>query len=102
MALPPYTQLQHSDTLINRIQNLVATAITPVLSILFLDGQQLTSVTLTAATPTVVSHRLGHPVNNWWVTKLNANAAVWESAASTNTTITLSTSADVVVNIWVS
>lgn len=102
MALPPFTQLQHPDSLINRIQNVISNTLAPIISVLFLDGVQLTSITLTAATPTVVSHRLGRPVANWWVTKLNANAVVWESAPSTDTTITLSTSADATVNIWVS
>lgn len=102
MALKPFTQLQHTDPLINRIQSVINVALTQVLNILFLDGQQLTSVTLTAATPTVVNHKLGRPVSNWWITKLNANAVVWESAPSTSTTITLSTSADATVNIWVS
>lgn len=101
MALAPFNKLQHPDQLINRIQDNVSNAVNPVTSIQFLDGQQLTDITLQAGVPTEVSHRLQKPVSNYWVTKLNANAVIWDQG-STSTTITLVASATATINLWVS
>lgn len=101
MALKPFNQLQHPDTLINRIQNAVASALNPITSILFLDGEQLTSIELTSGVPKEVSHRLGRQVSNYWVTKANAAANVYDQG-STTTTITLVSNANVTINLWVS
>ena len=103
MTLKSFSQLQNPDGELNRIQSNVAVALNPITAVTFLDGQAIQGITITAGTPFLVTHGLGRPVEQWWVTDINANSVVWRSASTDEATVlTLNASANVTIDIWVS
>ena len=84
------------------IQDNVGKAITQLQSSTpFQDGNYLTGVAVPTGSPVVVNHNLGRQPQIWSVGDLNTNAVVWRSAW-TSTTITLNSSANCTISLWVS
>lgn len=102
-SLKPFVALQHPDSLINRIENNIATALGPVTSILFLDGRSISNLSIVSGVPLNVDHGLNRPVSEWWVTSLDANTVIWSSTSpDPNTILVLNSSANANISIWVS
>ncbi len=78
-----------------------ASEINAVLKLPILAGIQIDSIPLVASTPKVINHLLQRLPQGWFLVDLNANATVWRSAAWTNTTLTLESSANVTISIYV-
>ena len=78
-----------------------ASTLNPLLSLPILNGNMIEGISLTATTPLVVNHLLQRMPHGWFLTDNNADAVVWRSAAFTNLTITLESSANTTVSIWV-
>lgn len=89
------------DEIFNRFQDEVAAKVNDVLSSPLLNGKFLKAEVLKAASPVVVTHGLGRLPQGWIIIDRTAAATPWRSAPSTKQTITLSTSADVTVALWV-
>ena len=64
-----------------------------------LGGVQLTE-TLVASTPKALAHTLGYVPTGWFLVDNNANCTVWRTAW-TNQTITLESSANTTISLWV-
>jgi hypothetical protein len=64
-----------------------------------LDGVLLTNISLSSTAKTV-EHKLGRPHQGWIITKIDANANVWETESS-KSFIKLTATTNVVVDLWV-
>ena len=74
----------------------------PVLANLLINGQLLTNQVLINGT-TVISHKLGRTPQGWFLVSPKAAALVYQAESQPNPTLTLSltSDADVITNIWV-
>ena len=79
--------------------------ITEVLADLYdqpiLNGHLIEDIEITSGTPYTLNHGLDSVIQGYIVVKRNANATVWDSDDATRQTITLNSSANVTVDLWV-
>jgi len=74
----------------------------PLLRRELLDGRLIEDAALTTGTGNDLLHKLGRVPKGWIVVKQNAQADVWENANATPAKVlTLQTSANVTVSLWV-
>lgn len=99
MALKQVGQINTKDEVLNRIQAELASKLNPVLTCPILNGT-LVQASLLASGAVNVNHGLGRVPQGWIVVGIDAQATVW-SSGSTNKTLTLLTSADAGVTLWV-
>lgn len=78
-----------------------ASSLNPILALPILSGNQIDNITLTASTPKVINHLLQRMPQGWFVVDNTANAVIWRTAAFNDLTITLESSANTVISIWV-
>lgn len=93
MSLPTRLPLE-------QLQNQWKSAIDPVINLPMLKGLQLTDITLINGV-TVINHRLGRQQQGFIITDINAAATIHRSQPFNNLTLTLTSNAVVIVNIWV-
>jgi hypothetical protein len=94
-----YQRIQTGNSFIDRIQANIQNAFNSIVG-LFLGGNNITGVSLSANTPLAINHGLGRVPQIWTLTDISASASVYRTAW-TSTTITLESSADCSVNFWV-
>lgn len=78
-----------------------AADLNPIISLPVLAGIQINSIILTANTPKAINHLLQRLPQGWFLVDINASATVWRSAVFTMTTITLESSANVTVSLYI-
>jgi hypothetical protein len=78
-----------------------ASTLNPLLALPIVAGNQISNVVLTANKPLAINHLIQRMPQGWFLTDINANTAVWRTAVYTNTTITLESSANVTISLWV-
>jgi hypothetical protein len=68
-----------------------------------LDGIILKDVSLVSSGSNTINHKLGRKINGWIITKIQANANVWQNTTQPLPTknLILETSADATVDIYV-
>lgn len=72
----------------------------PVISIPFLDGLKLHSISLINGV-TVINHKLQRNQQGYFITDINAAAAIYRSQPFNQTTLTLTSNAACVIDLWV-
>jgi len=78
-----------------------ASILNPVLSLPILGGNQIDSIVMTASTPKTINHLLQRLPQGWFLVDNMANANIWRTKSWTTTTITLESSADTTISIYV-
>lgn len=73
----------------------------PLLALPILKGNQISDLNLTAAVPRVINHLLSRMPQGWFLVDNTAQAVIWRSAPFTLTTLTLTSSANTTISIWV-
>ena len=76
-----------------------ASTINPVLSNPIVQGKALNNISLVASTPLTLNHGLGRLQQGVFITPFG-NAVVWVSQPFNSSTVTLTSSANVTVNLW--
>lgn len=76
-------------------------ALNPILALAMLQGNQLNNIALTASTPLVINHFLGKMMQGWFITDITANTAIWRTAPFNSLNITLESSVNVTISLWV-
>lgn len=94
------TQFQTDDRVLRMLQTSWASDLNPILQIPFLNGVQLTNVSLINGVNSI-NHLLQRTQQGWWVTDINAAATLFRSAPFNSTTLTLTSNAACVANLWV-
>jgi hypothetical protein len=74
--------------------------INPVLASPLVAGSLLTGIQLNAGT-TVINHLLGRQMQGWLISDINGSAEIYRSAPLNSLTLTLTSSAEVEVSLWV-
>ncbi len=72
----------------------------PLLSLPFIHGVELMNLSLQTGANTV-NHMLQRQQQGWFITDINAAASIYRSQPFNKTTLTLTSSANCVVSLWV-
>lgn len=78
-----------------------AATLNPIISVPLLSGNLISDISLTASTPKAINHLLQQMPQGWFLVDNTANAVVWRAADFTTTTITLESSANTTISLWV-
>lgn len=77
-----------------------AAALNPLLALPIVNGNMV-SATLVASTPQAINHLLQRMPQGWFLLDNTADAVVWRTQPFTVTSLTLESSANTTINIWV-
>lgn len=94
-----FARVQTQSRELNQVQSNLATALQPVFTSPFFEGQFANDISLISGT-TVVQHGLGRQLTGWFVTDIDGAATIY-STGKTDSTLTLVSSAAVTVNLFV-
>lgn len=78
-----------------------ASQLNPLLSSPIPQGVAVTGIAMTANTPVAINHKLGQPPRGWFPTDQTAAANIYRTQPFNSLTLTLESSANVTVDIWV-
>lgn len=92
--------VQSASRELNQFQSNVATVLNPILKNAISSGVILEGIDLISGT-TSIPHTLGRTQQGWFLTDIDGAATVYRSSAFNNTTLVLTSSAAVTVNIYV-
>ena len=100
--LPPLVKLKVEDPDLLRVQDRIYTSLQAALRVPLLDGNLVTQ-TFSAGVATPVNHGLGRKPVGYLVVSNSSGAAVAETDKTQRTagTLTITTSANVTLDIWV-
>lgn len=73
----------------------------PVLANKLVQGQTLANIALVASTPLAIYHSLGQIMTGWIITDNDANSVIWRTQPLNAKTLTLESSANTVISLWV-
>ncbi len=73
----------------------------PILALPMLNGNQVDGIKLLANTPQAINHLLQRLPQGWFLFDNTADTAVWRTEAFNSLTITLESSLDTTISIWV-
>ena len=110
--IPPFTQIQTTDDVSNRVQANIAKTLNPIVALPMIQSDLLPKVKLylndpvTGATGYInaIQHKLGRALQGWAIVRLRANSQVWDVQDTNKTpgaTLLLRVSADAVVDLIV-
>lgn len=75
--------------------------INPVLALPMLNGNMISTISLVTSTPQAINHLLQRKPQGWFLMDNTADAVVWRSAPFNDLSITLESSANTTISIWV-
>lgn len=104
MGLGALRKIQSDDDVLNRFQDNVASAISPIIQQPILGGNLLSGISLLTGVDNNVPHKLGRKLIGYMVVRKNSNSTVWDSQGfnlSQNSTLILNCSANTTVDLWV-
>jgi hypothetical protein len=78
-----------------------ASILNPIIRQPILAGNQINSIDLIANVPKTVNHLLQRLPQGWFLIDKDADANIWRSLPFTNTTITLESSADTFISLYI-
>ncbi len=102
-VLPKFQLLSTTDQNLQLVQQNLVRTLNPIFNTPTLAGNLLTNVALVTGLNSI-NHGLGRNLNGWEIVRQRALANLWDSQDSNKTptlTLTLNSSADVVVDIYV-
>lgn len=73
----------------------------PLLANLFVQGSQISGITLIASTPQAINHLLGKMQTGWVITDQDAAASIYRTEPFNMSILTLEASADCTISLWV-
>ena len=82
------------------VQDNLAGVLDLIAKVQIVDGVRLEDVALVSGSDQLVAHKLGRAPLGWFTVKRNADCRLWETALDANH-LTLRTSANVTVTLWV-
>jgi hypothetical protein len=78
-----------------------ASSLNPLLALPLVNGQQLDGIILVANKPQNINHSLGQLPKGWYIVDINAAATVYRTQPFNDKTITLESSANATISIWI-
>jgi hypothetical protein len=96
-------KVQTPDRNLNKIQDNIKLALSPLTGNKLFFGNLLTNVSL-ASGANSINHGLGYPLSGWYMTRIRASASFYDTQDSNptpSTTLQIVASAAAVVDLWV-
>jgi hypothetical protein len=90
--------------IVDQLQDNIESTLDKLTANPFVDGVQVTSVSLAAGQDNYVNHGLGHAFQGWWITDRDGMGEVWQSATTNKSPelyVILQTSVNVIVDLWI-
>lgn len=84
---------------LERMQSIWKSQLDPILANNIINGSQLTNISLISGV-TVINHLLSRKQQGWFITDIDGAAQVYRSQPFNDKTLTLTSDAPVIVNIW--
>jgi hypothetical protein len=78
-----------------------AAELNPFLALPILSGNQIENIILVANVPKAINHLLMKIPQGWFLVDKTSDATIWRSAIFTNTTITLTASANTTIDLYI-
>jgi hypothetical protein len=78
-----------------------SSALNPVLALPILDGLQIDGIKLIANKAQAINHQLQRLPQGWFLVDNTANTVVWRTQAFNTLTLSLESSSDTTISIWV-
>lgn len=78
-----------------------ASTLNPLLAIPFLNGLEIDAIKLIANKPQAINHLLQRTMQGWFILDNIANTVIWRTQPFNDLTLTLESSANTTVSIWV-
>lgn len=95
-------RIQTGSEDVDRLQSNIVPPLNQLLGIPFLNGRLLKSIGVVAGQNNAVEHKLGREYQGYWITGIDADANIWTSSVQNKAKfITLASSSDVTVDLWV-
>lgn len=89
-----------SDSVMNRFQDNVQSAVDPLLKLPISDGVLLEGIALVSGVDNDINHTLGRQPRLWFVADIQQDANVWRDSW-TSAILTLRTDANCTIALWV-
>lgn len=97
-----FYKFRSEDQELNRVQEQIEQVLNPLASIALLDGALLENVDLVTATDKNIEHKLSRKYSGYIIVKRSAACDIFDKQSQDDTKfLTLNSSADVTVSIWV-
>ncbi len=78
-----------------------ASQLNPILANQLIQGNLLTGITLAATTPLAINHLLQRMMVGWFIVDQNSSAIIWRTQPFNSINLTLESSANTTLNLWV-
>ena len=99
-----FKKINTKDKELVQVQNNVEDVLNPIINANIVDGLLLKNVCLTALKANLVKHKLNRPPLGWILVRKRADSRIWDiqdSNINTKTSLVLTCSHDVVVDLWI-
>ena len=73
----------------------------PIISLPIISGNQINAIGLTANVPKAINHLLQRMPQGWFLVDKTTNATIWRTVPFTTTTITLESSANTEIDLYI-
>ncbi len=78
-----------------------AAALNPVINNPIVLGHQISNIVMASGVPVVINHGLDRMMQGWYLVDNNANCIVWRTQNLNTKTLTIESSADTTIALWV-
>lgn len=78
-----------------------ASTINPILALPILNGNEIDEIKLIAGKAQAINHLLQRVPQGWFLLDNTANTVIWRTAMFNSLTLSLQSSADTTISIWV-
>jgi len=99
-----FKKIPSKDNTVSQVQNNVEEALNPIIDSPIINGVLVKDVCLTALQPTLVKHKLGRDSLGYIIVRKRSDSRIWDVQdfhINKKTTIALTCSHDVKVDLWI-
>lgn len=76
-------------------------ALNPVINNPLILGRQISAIAMIASTPLTINHGLGRTMQGWFLVDNTSSSVVWRTQNLNSTTLTIESSANTTISLWV-
>ena len=90
-----------TESVLQMLQSQWSAPLNKLLATTIVQGLQINGIELTASTPKSIPHTLCRTMQGYFISSQSANAVIWMTGSFNASTLTLESSANVTVSLWV-
>ena len=95
------TQPLSSNLAWSLMNPILARVLNPIISNIWLQGVQVSGLVMIANTPNSFNHGLGRAPKGWALVDNTASATIWRTQNFNSTSLTLESSANTTISVWI-